>query len=181
MAAKSEEHNIKVTGPGLSFDRPISQDVANQIISLVMTGAVTGVAPAGTPVFQRETPAAGLPTPGGDALTAKQFLAQKRHDNMYERVACLAYYLTHYRNTPQFKTRDISKIATEAATKLSNAARDVNDATSKYNYLVSAGGGRKQITPLGEAVVEALPDREQVKAAIETHRPKRRKRRKAKR
>ena len=38
-------------------------------------------------------------------LTPKQFLAQKKPENNYERVACLAYYLTHYREMLHFKTR----------------------------------------------------------------------------
>jgi hypothetical protein len=51
------------------------------------------------------------------------------------------------------------------------------NATDTYHYLAKAGGGKKQITILGEEVVEALPDREKVKAAIAEHRPKRRKKR----
>ena len=37
---------------------------------------------------------------------------------------------------------------------------------AKVNYLVPAGGGKKQITLLGEKVVEALPNREMVKKVI---------------
>jgi hypothetical protein len=51
-------------------------------------------------------------------------------------------------------------------------------ATNTYRYLMAAGGGKKQITNLGEAIVEALPDREAVKQAIAENRPRRRKRRK---
>src|SRR5438128_4773232 len=54
-------------------------------------------------------------------LTPKQFLNEKQPANDIERVACLAYYLTHYRSIPEFKTLDISKLNTEAAQpKLSN-------------------------------------------------------------
>jgi len=53
-----------------------------------------------------------------------------------ERVACLAYYLTHYRNTPYFKTLDLGKLNTEAAQpKFSNAAYASNNAL-KMGYLV---------------------------------------------
>jgi hypothetical protein len=96
--------------------------------------------------------------------TIKQFIAQKRPENLYQRVACLAYYLAHALETPRFKTKDISQANTDAAvSKLSNAAAFVNDATSKYGYLSAAGSGAKQITAFGEQVVEALPDREKVK------------------
>ena len=48
-------------------------------------------------------------------LSPKEFLFQKQPKTDVERVACLAYYLTHYRGTPHFKTVDISKLNTEAA------------------------------------------------------------------
>jgi hypothetical protein len=55
----------------------------------------------------------------------------------------------------------------------------VADTTRTYGYLSNAGKGTKQITALGEAVVEALPNREAVAAAIVEHKPKKKKRRTA--
>jgi hypothetical protein len=176
MATKSDEHKVTLTGPGLSFTRPVSQDVANQIINLVMTGAVAPAAPTGgvpRPGAYTDTPAAAAT---GDILP-KQFISQKKPDNDYQRVACLAYYLTHHRATPQFKTRDITKISRDAGVHLINPSQAVKHAASTYRYLMAAGSGKKQITNLGEAVVDALPDREAVKRAIAEIRPKRRKRR----
>lgn len=90
----------------------------------------------------------------------KDFMFQKHSDTAVERIACLAYYLTHYRNTPHFKTIDISKLNTEAAqTKLSNAS----DSTSKAiraGLLAVAPKGARQLSALGEKLVEALPDRD---------------------
>ena len=43
----------------------------------------------------------------------KEFLFDKKPVTDTERVACLAYYLTHYRNTPHFRTLDISKLNTK--------------------------------------------------------------------
>jgi hypothetical protein len=109
-------------------------------------------------------------------------MSNKRPQNNYQRVACLAYYLAHERNTPHFKTRDITNLNTEAAqSTLSNSAVFVRDATSKYHFLSAAGGGKKQITALGEAVVEALPDQAKVSAAIADHNPRRKARRRRKR
>jgi hypothetical protein len=45
----------------------------------------------------------------------------------------------------------------------------VQHATNTYRYLSAAGGGKKQITLLGEAIVEALPDRAKVAEAIAEH------------
>ena len=112
----------------------------------------------------------------GGGQSPKSFMAQKRPSSGIERVACLAYYLDRYRGTQQFKTRDLTKLNTEAAQPtLSNAAVFARNAVDAQ-YLSKAGGGAKQITVLGEAIVDALPDREKVKAAIETHRSGRNKR-----
>jgi hypothetical protein len=90
-----------------------------------------------------------------------------------DRVVCLAYYLSHYRDKPHFKTSDISKLNTEAAQrKLANAAYAVNNAT-QGGYLAQAPGGLKQLSVLGEQYVEVLPDREAGKAVLERLRPRR--------
>lgn len=106
-------------------------------------------------------------------LSAKEFVFQKKPQSDVERVTVLAYYLTHYRDSPYFKTLDISKLNTEAAqAKFSNAAYAVDNAT-KYGYLVPASKGSKQLSAAGEMFVEALPDREAAKQAMQNARPKR--------
>ena len=91
--------------------------------------------------------------------TPKEFMLQKQPSTDIERVACLAYYLTHYRDTPEFNTIDINKLNTEAAqTKLSNSSYAVNDAV-ETGYLTVARG-LKQLSAQGEQYVEALPDRD---------------------
>lgn len=100
------------------------------------------------------------------SLNAKEFLNQKQPATDVERVACLAFYLTHYQDTPHFKTVDISRLNTEAAQiKFSNAAFTVANAT-KLGYITQAGKGAKQISALGEQFVQALPDRDAAKAAM---------------
>jgi hypothetical protein len=101
-------------------------------------------------------------------LSPRDFVSQKKPNSLVERVACLAFYLTHYRGTPHFKTADIVSLNTEAAGhKFGNASRDMDNADRQNGYLVTAGKGAKQLTPRGEAVVEALPDRSAVKAALD--------------
>ena len=102
----------------------------------------------------------------------KEFMLRKQPKTDVERVACLAYYLTNYRDTPHFKTLDISKLNTEAAqTKFSNAAKAVDNATM-LGYLAPATKANKQISGPGELFVEALPDRAAAKAAMESVRPR---------
>lgn len=93
-----------------------------------------------------------------EELNPKDFLFQKEPSTDVDRVACLAYYLTHYRDTPHFKTADISRLNTEAAQmKFSNAAYAVANAM-KVGLLVAAGKGQRQLSAMGERYVEALPD-----------------------
>ena len=96
--------------------------------------------------------------------TPKEFLLEKRPNTNVERVACLAYYLEHYRDTPQFKTIDINKLNTEAAqTKLSNPSQAISDAV-KTGYLAAAAEkGMKQLSAHGGQYVEALPNRDAAK------------------
>ena len=96
--------------------------------------------------------------------TPKEFLLEKKPNTNMERVACLAYYLTHHRGTPEFNTIDINKLNTEAAqTKLSNPSNAVKHAVSA-GYLAVANKGMKQLSGPGEQYVEALPDRDAAKA-----------------
>lgn len=107
------------------------------------------------------------------SMTPKEFLLEKQPQTDIERVACLAYYLTHYLSEPHFKTLDISKLNTEAAQrKFTNAAKAVNNATTK-TLLVPATKGNKQLSAHGELFVQALPDREAAKAVLSLTKPRR--------
>ena len=113
-------------------------------------------------------------------LSAKQFMAEKQPKTDIERVACLAYYLTYYLDTPHFKTLDISKLNTEAAQiKFSNPAFAVDNA-AKANFLVPATKGNKQLSAIGEQFVRALPDRDKAKNVLAQARPRRKPRKQSK-
>ncbi|SRR6266487_3352441 len=115
----------------------------------------------GVPVSSR-----AVPFSKESSVSAKQFILEKRPMTDVERVACLAYYLTHHRSVDQFKTADISKMNTEAAqVRFSNAAMAVDNAL-KSGYLAHAGKGHKQLSAMGEQYVQALPDREAAKAVL---------------
>lgn len=109
-------------------------------------------------------------------LAPKDFLFQKQPRTDVERVACLAYYLTHFRDTRHFKTVDISLLNTEAAqVKFSNAAYAVAHAINA-GLLASAGKGARQLSAMGERFVEALPDRIAAKEILASMRSRRRRR-----
>ena len=46
--------------------------------------------------------------------TPQYFLRDKKPGTDKQRVAVLAYYLTHFKSTPEFKKADIEKMNTEA-------------------------------------------------------------------
>ncbi len=147
---------------------------------LIDTLGLTGLnVAAGRDAVEPKPPLGG----GGDGdrelnrqgVSPKEFIRAKKPTTTAERLACLAYYLTHVRATTMFKTPDLVAVNTEAAgPRIANASRDVDNADRGSGYLVSAGGGSKQISARGEALVEALPDRDAVKQALEEHPHRRR-------
>jgi len=155
-------------------NRPVPEAIALQIIRIAM-GDQSGPNPA-LPGPGAPTPPPFVPGQGGGSLgTAKQFYAAKRPQIDVEKVTVLAFYLMYAQNKPHFKTIDLTKANTEAAgPKLSNATAAARNAVTK-GLLASAGKGNKQISPLGEEVVNALPDRQAVKAALDSA-PKRKRR-----
>jgi hypothetical protein len=104
----------------------------------------------------------------------------KRPEYDIERATCLAYYLTHYRQTDAFTTRDLTAINTEARGRaFSNLSMAATNAIGA-GYLAAVGRGKRRITDRGEALVDALPDREKVTEVLKTKRiRKKRARRKA--
>ncbi len=110
---------------------------------------------------------------GHEELSPKEFLKEKNPQTDVERVACLAYYLTHYRDSKYFKTIDISNLNTEAAQRKFSNSTYAADNASRLGYLAPAPQKKhKQISAVGEQYVDALPDRQVAKAIMETTRPK---------
>lgn len=107
-------------------------------------------------------------------MSPKEFVRDKQPSTDVERVACLAYYLSHFRSTPHFKTVDISSLNIEAAQpKFSNAAVAVDNARAR-GFLVASTKGNKQLSAIGEKYVELLPDRDAAKSSmlsVRTRRP----------
>jgi hypothetical protein len=123
----------------------------------------------------RQLNATPIPFSESRDTTPKEFILQKKPKSDVERVACLAYYLTHYRNTPHFKNADITTLNTEAAQpRLSNPSMSISNAV-RGGYLAQAPQGDRQISGQGEQFVLALPDREAAKASFSSRPPRPRK------
>jgi hypothetical protein len=159
---------------------PLSPEARLRLLRLLITHfdlSFGDSAPRNAPVAQ---PNSSQPYGGGASFTEdrtlspKQFMLEKKPLTDIERITCLAYYLAHYRESPHFKTLDLSKLNTEAAqTKLSNPSKTSDNAVAR-GLVMQVGGGKRQISALGELYVQALPDREAAKAAI-AHQRRRRK------
>jgi hypothetical protein len=114
------------------------------------------------------SPASRSPFSEDTSMSPKDFLLEKQPRTDVERIASLAYYLTHYRGTAHFKTVDLSMLNTEAAQpKFANTAYSSNNAV-KLGYLVPSTKGQRQLSAIGERFVRALPDRDAAKAALES-------------
>lgn len=162
---------IKITG-ALTFEGEISLAIAHQIVGLAISGSTPTPTPPLTPPSYNTAP---LLTGG----TPKQFVASKRPATDVEKIACLAFYLTHNESIETFKHADLMRVATAAALDISNLPRAIDNATRQSKFLAKAGEGTKQITTLGEVVVNSLPDRTAVTAAL-SERPMRRRKRASK-
>lgn len=150
----------------------VLQTAASRFSLKIETSLGGGTSPGGT----GSPPAAGTTqTPGGGKLPLKDFMRAKDPQTDVQKVTCLAYYLTKFRDTTRFKTKDFIKLNTEAAwPNFSNPTVAVNNAR-KDKYLTPAGRGDKQLTNRGEALVEALPNQEKVKSLM-SRSPSRKKR-----
>jgi len=108
-----------------------------------------------------------------ETLPPKDFLHEKQPQKVTERIACLARYLSLYRNTPHFTPIDISKLNTEAAQlKLTNPSFAVKNGIDA-GLLTSAGKGTYQLSAIGERFVDALPNRDAAGAILRESRPRR--------
>ena len=109
-----------------------------------------------------------------EEMTPKQFMLEKMPRTDVERVACLGYYLTHFRDTPQFKTIDLSKLNTEAAQrKFANAAETAKNAAKAQYFVPGSKKGHRQLSADAEQLIAALPDREAAAAIRKRMRPRR--------
>lgn len=166
---KSTETDIEVLGIVLGALKKLADSkqqswvIASVLSNLGLT--LTGAAQTGGTGAAVGNALTVIPGEPGSDAHARAFLRAKNPKSSMQQVACLAYYLTHHRQTPEFKTKDIRKMNKDAGgARLGNPSRDVANAYTMGGYLGTAGGGRKIITGFGEAIVDALPAQEAVKA-----------------
>ena len=101
----------------------------------------------------------------GVGISPKAFMESKKALNDVERVTCLGYYMTHYQNVERFRASDLEKLNTDAKqSRISNVSMALNNACNNSKYFAQTGKGQKHLTTRGEQLVNALPDRDKVRA-----------------
>jgi hypothetical protein len=189
MSEKESSADASVLNDVISALRQLSAEDRQRVVETVITFFdIKGLRPIGLtpapagPFFQPTVPRKDTSQVSFStdlAVPPKEFIMEKQPRTDVERVACLAYYLTHYRETPKFRTLDLSKLNTEAAQrKFANPAWAVHNAV-KQGYLIQAGKGNKQLSAAGEQSVRALPDHEEARRLLKHFLPRKRARRKA--
>ncbi|WP_462252724.1 hypothetical protein [Ferruginibacter sp.] len=100
----------------------------------------------------------------------KDFLVQKKpHDNA-EKIACIVYFLEKVQGLDGVKNMDIIQGNKDGRQpSFSNASVFINHAISRQHFLTSIGGSKKALSAKGEAIVNALPEREAVSKALAEH------------
>jgi len=144
----------------------LDKDTQVRILESVARFLEIGSMAGDVKVTRSSVPIEGFEFSQREQMNPKEFLVEKEPRTGVARIACLAFYLTHYRDIPHFKTLDLSKLNTEAAQqKISNPAQTVNSA-AKVGFLVPASRGQKQLSTMGEQYVQALPDKEAAKKVL---------------
>lgn len=175
MTEKRDNHIGALEGIISSLEA-LSPDDRERIIKTVLTyfgldhqglllarghPSITPAAPHGTMRAQ------GAPAFSDDrSMSPKEFMVFKQPTTDVEKATCLAFYLTHYRNLPHFKTSDITAVNTEAAQpRFSNTHYAAHNA-ARTGFLVPGPKGTRQISAIGERFVQALPDRDAAREVL---------------
>lgn len=157
-------YKLNLKGPISVSDLPISDEIAGRVLRLLTP--IDG-SPLGG--FANESVPHVDDAKVSSEISPKEFMTLKKPASDVERVTCLAYYLTHHKDTPMFKTIDLTHLNTEAAQpRMTNPTVAAKNAVAAQ-YLVLAGGAKRQLGPRGEAVVKALPNRSKVTEALEEY------------
>ena len=182
MAEEQHADEAEILQTILSALRPLDSEDRKRILVTVATFYqldASGLRTTPSTSASTQDSTTRIPFSSGESTTPKEFLVEKRPGTDVERVACLAYYLTHYKNQPKFKTLDISKLNTDAAQpKFANTAVAVKNAI-RLGYLAPASQGMRQLSAAGEQFVRALPDRAAARNIMASLRPRKTRKRRS--
>jgi hypothetical protein len=158
--AVSTDRELAVLGSVVSAIDELESDAQLRVVQyLIGRFGVGEASPAIVPGSPFAANASGI------ADKAKDFMAQKKPRSAMERVVCLAYWLDRH-GTSAFASGDLSQVNLEAA----GPKFDIVEAgkwAAKRGLFAPAPERKRQITSLGEQMVEALPDRDAVTGVMD--------------
>jgi hypothetical protein len=176
---KSSTPSIEIVAEIVKKLEPFSPDVQRRIIQVVRTwlhptDILEQPAQSRTSTSGTASASAEQPFSGREEASPKEFMLEKDPKTDAERITCLAYYLTHYRDQPYFKTEDLSRLNTEAAQrKFANAAFTSKNAFRDGFLTAAPKAGFRQLSAFGEQYVQALPDHDAAKNVRKRMKPQR--------
>ena len=148
---QKETFNISLKGPGISIEREISDQVAQQVALLVLTGTTHPSLPA-------------------EPLSMSAFLQQSNARRNPERFIAIAYFIKKYRNRPSFDKNDLIDGFEEAGQQFpANFSRDFK--TVKSSGWIAPKSGRPgtfYLSDQGASAVETKFSDKTLSTAIET-------------
>lgn len=151
---------VKLTGPGIDLDTPISELQAKMILNIAFAPTSALDTSGGMTVLDVSSPPQGMHT--GVVQPPRDFIALKSPMTEQERITCLAYYLYKFRKVEKFSSKELRDLNSLAAQpRFNNISYTARDAATT-GYLASVGGGKKTLSALGERIVDAMPDRGKV-------------------
>ncbi len=120
---------------------------------------------------------------GGNDTTISEsmdeFVSKKKPADLYQRVTVIAFYLKFKEGKDEFKNAEMDKINTAQARqpKIGNIADVIAKAQNRYRFLTRGiSPATHQLSILGEEIVSALPNQDEVKRIIKEGKPQRKRR-----
>ena len=144
----------------------VIQSAASKFTLTVQTAAGGAQSGAATPSITTAPAAGAAPTDVQAAITKKDsraFIRIKKPVTDVQRVACIGYYLVQTSGQQGFTSKALATAHTDSGGSKINMPRALDNATRRAKYLSNRGPREKQLTTLGEDVVNALPDQATVK------------------
>jgi hypothetical protein len=144
---------LKLIGQGVSVDRTVSVEVAQQIVAIALGATSAFSLGAGTQGTAGESKTGG----GRPPASVREFMLQQEAKRIPEQIATMALYLKNNRNTAVFSSKDLVKTFEDAQEPVpKNLSRDIGWAV-RIGWIAPKVGMKNTyyITSSGEAAVGA--------------------------
>lgn len=171
---------LKLSGDGISVDRTVSAEVAQQIVAITLGTSPSVGQELGKQVAASVAQGLAQASGGRGSPSVREFLLQQEAKRIPEQITTIALYLKNHRNSAVFTKKDLVKAFEDAQEPVpQNLPRDIGW-TVRVGWIAPKAGMKDTyyITGSGEAAVGAkFPSdvRRKTKQATSGRRARRRK------